>query len=434
MANHCSPPPPPPASASPSPPASKRTHSQAAAAEEEDPHPGASSPAATSPAGFIFMCNGATKPDCYRHRVLGLPRGKLEDVSRIRRGAAVFLYDFDAKHLYGPYLADSDGGLGLVPGAFHGRFPAQVKFKIDGDFMPLPESSLRSAIKENYTKGKFSPELSSTQVEKLKALFQPIALLPESSPPLDVDNWPPAPAPLPPSTYLAQPSAYAHHPTASVAPIALHPESSPLHDVDNWPPAPAPLPPSTYQAQPSAYAHHQTASVAPQAAHSVPPESYAPPYSYLPPTAQLTTNITMTRYGYQGGYEPRSLPSTYHYVQAPPSCSLYAQSSMPSHVSDPAYSAVSYYTAYQYHPYQLANGDSQYQQRVYERATYGAEHDMVTTSLQLVRQYGSTPSSLTAGPLRDWGLLNQLQQVVTGFTHASGSGSQGAGPMGDYYA
>jgi hypothetical protein len=83
-------------------------------------------PAAASPAGFIFVCSSGTKADCYRHRVLGLPRGKLGAVSRIRRGAAVFLYDFDAKLLYGPYRADSDGGADLVPGAFNGRFPAQV--------------------------------------------------------------------------------------------------------------------------------------------------------------------------------------------------------------------------------------------------------------------------------------------------------------------
>lgn len=40
----------------------------------------------------------------------------------------------------------------------------QVKFTIDGDFMPLPESILRSAINENYFNGKFSPELTATQV------------------------------------------------------------------------------------------------------------------------------------------------------------------------------------------------------------------------------------------------------------------------------
>lgn len=40
----------------------------------------------------------------------------------------------------------------------------QVKFTVDGDFMPIPESSLRTAIKENYSNGKFSPELTLVQV------------------------------------------------------------------------------------------------------------------------------------------------------------------------------------------------------------------------------------------------------------------------------
>ena len=42
-------------------------------------------------------------------------------------------------------------------------FCVQVKFKIDGDFMPLPESSL-SAINDNYVNGMFNPELTGTQV------------------------------------------------------------------------------------------------------------------------------------------------------------------------------------------------------------------------------------------------------------------------------
>jgi hypothetical protein len=43
-------------------------------------------------------------------------------------------------------------------------FCVQVKFKIDGDFMPIPESSLRNAINDNYFNGRFNPELTATQV------------------------------------------------------------------------------------------------------------------------------------------------------------------------------------------------------------------------------------------------------------------------------
>ncbi|KAM0868785.1 hypothetical protein ACQ4PT_041119 [Festuca glaucescens] len=330
--------------------------------------PNASS-SSSPPAGFIFMSSGATKPECFRYRVLGLPRGRLDDVSRIRRGAGLFLYDFDSKYLYGPYRADSDGGLALEPAAFKGRYPAQVKFTIDGDFMPIPESSVRSAIKENYSRGKFWPELAVMQVEKLRALFRPITVLPESAPSADnrhyVDSRHPDPstAYLPPSaSHPTQPAAYVHYPSAYV---------------------------------PGAY-------VPAQAAHLVPHEPYAHPYSHLPPpSAQFTAPAyyaTPAGHPYQAGYESYDpLPAAYHYAQAPPSCYSYVQTQhlVPQHVPHPVYSADPYFAANRDDPYRFDAVKSHYQETTSESET--AAPEAATTNLGLVRSYGSVSGSATEG-------------------------------------
>ncbi|KAH9626146.1 hypothetical protein KSS87_006824 [Heliosperma pusillum] len=128
-------------------------------------------------AGYIFMCNAKTKPDCFIYRVFGLPASRIDVVEKIKPNAKLFLFDFDVKLLYGPYIADSVGKLALEPYAFGGRFPAQVKFSIANDCLPLPEATFKEAIRENYLgKFKFKQDLSYEQVDKLVSLFRPITL------------------------------------------------------------------------------------------------------------------------------------------------------------------------------------------------------------------------------------------------------------------
>ncbi|XP_057465752.1 uncharacterized protein LOC130755374 [Actinidia eriantha] len=129
--------------------------------------------------GYIFMCNGKTKGDCYRYRVFGLPAARMEVVEKIKPQMKLFLFDFDLKLLHGIYIAASNGELAIEPNAFGGKFSAQVRFEIFKDCLPLPESAFKQVVKDNYQgRSKFKQELSDEQVMNLISLFRPIATAP----------------------------------------------------------------------------------------------------------------------------------------------------------------------------------------------------------------------------------------------------------------
>ncbi|KDP20459.1 hypothetical protein JCGZ_05304 [Jatropha curcas] len=123
--------------------------------------------------GMIFMCSSKTKQDCYRYKVLGLPANKREIVLKICEGMKLFLFDFDLKLLYGIYRAAGPGGYNIEPMAFNSAFPAQVRFSVFEDCLPVPEEKFKKVIKDNYyKKNKFDFQLTSEQVKNLCKLFQ----------------------------------------------------------------------------------------------------------------------------------------------------------------------------------------------------------------------------------------------------------------------
>uniref|UniRef100_A0A0C9S992 TSA: Wollemia nobilis Ref_Wollemi_Transcript_8439_1825 transcribed RNA sequence n=1 Tax=Wollemia nobilis TaxID=56998 RepID=A0A0C9S992_9CONI len=131
-------------------------------------------------AGLIFMCNSKTKQDCFRYHVFGLPKNQKDVVEKVSKGMKLFLYDFELRLMYGIYKAKGRGGLDLERNAFRSTerpFPAQVRFSIHRDCLPLSEDEFKVAIKDNYygkNKKKFKFELSGQQVKNLCRLFRPI--------------------------------------------------------------------------------------------------------------------------------------------------------------------------------------------------------------------------------------------------------------------
>ena len=78
--------------------------------------------------GAIFMSNSATKKECLKRKIFGLPLAMANFVKQVKSGMILFLFEYEKRELYGVFQATSDGIMNLKPQAFtsSGNFPAQV--------------------------------------------------------------------------------------------------------------------------------------------------------------------------------------------------------------------------------------------------------------------------------------------------------------------
>lgn len=125
--------------------------------------------------GAIFMSNIATKRECFKRKIFGLPSAQVNFVKRVKAGMLLFLFEFERRELFGVFRATSDGAINIMPHAFSSsgkQFPAQVRFAPIWYCTPLSEIEFRNAISDNYYSAKkFNFGLSKNQVHILVQLF-----------------------------------------------------------------------------------------------------------------------------------------------------------------------------------------------------------------------------------------------------------------------
>src|SRR5213593_149435 len=75
----------------------------------------------------IFVCTKSTERECLEGVVFGTNKIYAEKINRVKAGDKLFLLNVDSDMLYGTFQATSGGGFNLVPEAWKGKYPYQVK-------------------------------------------------------------------------------------------------------------------------------------------------------------------------------------------------------------------------------------------------------------------------------------------------------------------
>jgi hypothetical protein len=121
--------------------------------------------------GYIFLCSDATEHECLEKKLLGGRIGYFNQVKNLQAGDTVYLYNFNSKRLFGPFLTTSGVKENIDQLAWGGDYPVQVRYKITKKYLPLHRESLVGLLKFNKI-GFPIAKVSGEQMAKLLEHFQ----------------------------------------------------------------------------------------------------------------------------------------------------------------------------------------------------------------------------------------------------------------------
>jgi hypothetical protein len=118
---------------------------------------------------YIFECSTATYLDCVQKGLFG---SNLPWPLQIRKGDHCCLYHYEVGTLFALWQAEFDGGKNLVPKAWGGRFPFQVKVAlVTPEIISIPKASVGEAFLNPDT-GKFHNRFEEEQAAALLRALQ----------------------------------------------------------------------------------------------------------------------------------------------------------------------------------------------------------------------------------------------------------------------
>ncbi|HXV46595.1 MAG TPA: DNA methyltransferase [Nitrososphaera sp.] len=82
--------------------------------------------------GYILACTRKSEQECFDRMLFATNRVYGENVLKIKKGDLLFLFNLDSDTLYGTFRAKSAGAKDLVPEAWKGRYPYQVRVSRNG--------------------------------------------------------------------------------------------------------------------------------------------------------------------------------------------------------------------------------------------------------------------------------------------------------------
>lgn len=121
--------------------------------------------------GYVFLCSEVTEPECVERGLFGGKEKYLKRVKGLEKGDILFSYNYDSKRLLGIFEAESEMQENIVPEAWKGEFPWQVRARRIATHPNISREDIGPLLKFD-ARGRPTSRLTPETVKALVALFR----------------------------------------------------------------------------------------------------------------------------------------------------------------------------------------------------------------------------------------------------------------------